>query len=67
MTFNIKMRLRTNSPDLLNGQTDINFYDTMALRTGQVMMVRTTTDPVVVTSITELDTIQQTYIHQHLD
>ena len=67
MTFNIKVSLGADGPDLLNWQADINFYDAMTLRTGQVMMVRPTADPIVVGPISELNTIQETHIHQHLD
>jgi hypothetical protein len=67
MTFNIKVSLGADDPDLLNRQTDINLYDTMALRTGQVMMMRTTADSVVMGPIPKLNTIQETHIHQHLD
>jgi len=58
MTFNIKVSLGADGPDLLNWQADINFYDAMALCTGQVMMMRTTADPVVMGPIPELNTIQ---------
>jgi hypothetical protein len=67
MTFDVKVRLGTDDSDLLSWQANINFDDAMTLRTGQVMMMRTAADPIVMRSIAELNTIQEAHIHQHLD
>ena len=67
MTFNIEVSLGADGSDLLNWQADINFYDAMALRTGQVMMVCTAADAIVMSPISELNTIQEAHIHEHLD
>src|SRR5579871_5206214 len=66
MTFNVKFRLTTNSINLLNGQADINLNDTMALCTGQMMMMGTAADTIMMSTIRELNTVQQPHIHQHL-
>jgi hypothetical protein len=66
VSFNIKVRLVTNGGQLIDGQTDIDLYDAMALRAGQVMMMAVTADAVVVRAISKLDAVQQAHIDQHL-
>ncbi len=66
MTFDVKVGLVTDRRELVGRKTDMHFYDTMALRTGQMMMVATATDTVVMRAIGKIDTIQQTRVDEHL-
>ncbi len=65
MAFNVEVHLIANRYELINGQTDIHFHNTMALRAGQVMMMTAPTNPIVMRPIGELDTVQHTSIDQH--
>lgn len=66
MTFNVKVGPVTDRRELVRRKTDIHFYDTMALRTGQMMMMATATDTVVMRAIGKINTIQQTRVDKHL-
>ena len=66
VSLNIKICLVTNSGERIDRNTDINLYDTMASRAGQVVVMTVTADAVMVRAIRELDTIQQADINQQL-
>jgi len=65
--LNREVLLALDRGKLVCGETDIHLDHTVALGTGQVMVVVVATDAVVVGTIRELDAIEQACIHQHLD
>ena len=66
MAFNVEVCLITDSLERIKGNTDIDLYNAVALRAGQVMVVAIAADAVVMRAIGKLDTIQQAHTDQHL-
>ena len=67
VAFNVKVRLVTNSCELINRKTYIYFHDAMTANTGQVMvMMIGATNSIVMAAIGKLDTIEQTRVDHHL-
>lgn len=67
MTFNVKVCLVADSLELVDRQADIDLYDAVALCAGEVMVMRATTDAIVMRAVRKLNTIQQSHVHQHLN
>src|SRR2546421_9856392 len=67
VALNIKVRLVTNSCELINKKTHIYFHYAMTANTGpvMVMMIRAT-NSLVMAAIGKLDTIEQTRADPHL-
>jgi len=61
------MGLLADCGKVLKRQTEIDFDDAMTLCTGQVMVVGTSTDTIVVGPIGEFDTIKQTRLNEHFN
>src|SRR5438270_8096746 len=68
VAFNVKVRLITNSCELINRKTYIYFYNAMTAYTGQVMVMTIgATNSVVMAAVGKLNTIEQTCVDQHFD
>jgi len=52
-----KIGLLPNRGELFVGKTDVDLDNMMTLRTGQVVVMRPTTDAVMVRAVRELDAI----------
>lgn len=66
MALNGKTCLLTNGMKLLGGQADLYLNHSMALGTGQMVVMASPTDAVMVGSVCELDAIEQTCIDKNL-
>lgn len=68
MAFDVKIRLVTNSYELINRKTYIYFHNATTANTGQVMVMTIgATNAIVMAAIGKLDTIEQASVDQHLD
>jgi hypothetical protein len=65
--FDGKIGLLADRGNVLKRQAEMNFNDPMALRTGQVMVVDTSTDTIVMGPIGEFDTIEQVRLNEHFN
>ena len=58
MTLDSEIGLFANRGKLIDGQADIDLNDAMALGTGQVVVMRTTTYAVMVRAVGKLNAVQ---------
>jgi hypothetical protein len=67
MSFDRKMGLLADRGHVLRRQTEIDFNNPMTLCTGQMMVVCTSTDTIVMSSIGEFDTVEQARLNEHFN
>ncbi|GLV56062.1 hypothetical protein KDH_29060 [Dictyobacter sp. S3.2.2.5] len=67
MPFNLKIGLRSNTSNLVCRQTKIELNYTMARRTGEMMVMMIATHSIAMSTISKIDTIQETFRHQFID
>jgi hypothetical protein len=68
MPLNHKVRLVPNGRELISGETNIDIDDAMALSAGEMVVVLvSTTHPIVMGPISELNAGEQSHVHQFFD
>jgi hypothetical protein len=67
VTLDCEIGLFANSDELIDGQANIYFDHTVTLRAGQVVVMGSPTNTVMMCAIGELNTIQQTHAKKHLN
>ena len=68
MPLNHKVRLVPNGRELISRETNIDIDDTVALRAGEMVVVFvSTTHPIVMGPISELNAGEQSHVHQFFD
>jgi hypothetical protein len=67
VTLDCEIGLFANSGKLIDGQANIHLDHPVTLRAGQVVVMRTPTNTIMMRAIGELNTIQQTHTKKRLD
>lgn len=67
VTLNCEIGLFANGGELIDGQANIHLDYTMTLRAGQVVVMGTSTNTIMMRAISELNAIQQTHADKHLN
>lgn len=67
MAFDDKIRLGTDQGDLLRRQANVDIYHTVALHTGQMVVMALPTGAVFMAPICKINPVQQAQANQHLN
>ena len=61
MIFDFETEALPNTSQLISRKAHIDLHNTMAVLTREMMMMRTTTDAIVMCAISKIDTIKQPF------